>query len=744
MMSWLFLPPWGFSAVAAAGATLVLVTLIRALREHRTVPVRRQIAPILLRGLVVAGLLLVALNPTAILPREMPGRPALTVLVDASRSMSTEDAGGRSRLAAAAQTLIDDKALERLERQFAVDLRTFDESARPATPDDLARGGAATGQATHLAQALTAAVLDAADRPAQAGVLLVSDGRATDAGAVEAARLALARGVPLWTWCLGGEVDRHDLWIDVPAAEQLAFAGAELELTATLHAVGYENRRFRIALVRDGQEIDAATVQPAADGTAKVSFPVTAPDQGEHRYAFRVDADAAEAETQNNERAVFLRIVGQKARVLVVEGQPHWDTKFLVQSLKRNEHVEVTVVYRLADDRQFAVVSAGDDQRRDRSDLFPRTADQFAEFDVVIMGRGCEAFFDADTPGLLQRFVARDGGGLVFSRGRPYGSRFEALSRLEPVVWDRGTVAGVRLSPTTVGYDNPVLQDATAGALDRMIAELPAFDEVAQTVGVKPLAVVLANAETARADAPEAISGPGTEAVAVAYHHYGQGRVVTLNASGLWRWAFREKTLDEAEVVYDRFWDAMLRWLVAASDFSAGNNVSLRTDRRLYADDEPIELLVRTRGIDLEAYSPRLTIRGTEGVVTELEPRDEGGGAFTASAGPFAPGSYEVVLESNLGRPQQIAMTLDVVGASTENRILSADPDLMRALAETSDGQVVDASDVGRLGEVVARWQAAREQEERRETLWDRWALLGVVLAVLGTEWFLRRREGLL
>jgi len=48
---------------------------------------------------------------------------------------------------------------------------------------------------------------------------------------------------------------------------------------------------------------------------------------------------------------VFVRVVGQKMRVLLAEGQPGWDTKFLVQCLKRNPRVELTAAYRLNDRR---------------------------------------------------------------------------------------------------------------------------------------------------------------------------------------------------------------------------------------------------------------------------------------------------------------------------------------------------------------------------------------------------------
>jgi hypothetical protein len=219
--------------------------------------------------------------------------------------------------------------------------------------------------------------------------------------------------------------------------------------------------------------------------------------------------------------------------------------------------------------------------------------------------------------------------------------------------------------------------------------------------------------------------------------------VVTLNASGLWRWAFREKGTAEEEVVYERFWGALLRWMLSGSDFLAGADVALRSERRLYTDEQPMRFLIRTRGLDEQVYRPRLVIRGA-GLETEIEPRAQSPRTFMTEAGPFAPGTYEITLRNNVGKPAEMATTVEVVSASIENRTLSANPDLMRQLAETSEGQVVTGRDVRRLDDIVWTWRARRELAEQKIALWDHWALLAAILGVLGAEWFTRRKEGLL
>jgi hypothetical protein len=240
----------------------------------------------------------------------------------------------------------------------------------------------------------------------------------------------------------------------------------------------------------------------------------------------------------------------------------------------------------------------------------------------------------------------------------------------------------------------------------------------------------LANA--AQADGP----------VLIAYQRYGQGKALSLNTGGLWRWSFRETGQEQSEAAYQRFWVSLLQWLLGGNEFIPGSDIALTSARRYYSSEQPMQFLISTRNLDRAAYQPRLVISGN-GENTEVAPRPRGE-AFVAEAGPFPPGTYRVVLKNNVGRPAELSQNIEVVSASVEKRELSADPVLMRQLAEISGGATIGAGDVARLPELVKRREAARELRHRQQSVWDRWWLLAPVLGLLGTEWWLRRREGLL
>lgn len=735
-MIWDFLPPLGVKLAVIAGTILVALSLFRILGEGRNVSFKRQTVPSFFRFLLIACLICVFLNPVKISPRNEEGKQKLVILLDRSASMATKDVREKSRFEAALSALLDPKTLDLFKSEFILDTRVFDKDVmkmnlKKLSPPD------ADGLETDIRNALVHAVEDLHNAPAKAGIVLISDGRSTLGDTQEASQLALARSIPIWTWCTGGEVPHRDVWIQTPSSEILAFKNAEVEISAAIHQDGYSDRSFRVDLLKDGAIFKSKEVLPGYGQSAQVSFQITAPESGEHRYVFQIDPQEGEADTQNNERSVFLRVVGEKVRVLLIEGQPHWDTKFLVQTLKRHERVDLTAIYRLGPKRYSAIVSQQGKFRREETNLFPKTARELFNYDICIFGRNCETFFNNKTEEMVTDFVSKRGGGLVFSRGKPYGGRFYPLAKLEPVVWGDSIDQHINMKITNEGLTTPIFEIGSCfgSGINDLISRMPEIDQAVSTQGEKPLAVVLA--------ASEAGQNNGQNSILMAFQRYGQGKVVTLNMTGIWRWAFRKKTSDQEEYIYNQFWISLMRWMLSDTDFLPGSDISLRSARRYYTDKQRIQFQIMTRGLDQESYKPRLTISGNN-VNEELEPGKGRGGYYTISIGPFEPGAYDVVLHNNTGSPSELRTQVEVVASSLEMRNLSADPETMKQIAHNADGGVLSQSDIAKLPRIIRDWKEQRQLSTEKNTLWDRWWILLLIIMILGWELYLRRREGLL
>src|SRR5439155_11839900 len=126
-----------------------------------------------------------------------------------------------------------------------------------------------------------------------------------------------------------------------------------------------------------------------------------------------------EATSANNRCSVSLQVQEAHARVLVLEGRPTWDAKFLIQALHSDPAIEVDAIFKLADKKFFAVKGTAEPGTvPSQSVKVPSTPAELAKYDVVIIGKGYEEFYDEKRTAVLKQFVADHAGNVIFLRGK--------------------------------------------------------------------------------------------------------------------------------------------------------------------------------------------------------------------------------------------------------------------------------------------------------------------------------------
>ena len=305
----------------------------------------------------VALVLLVLLNPIRVetIPPP-PGKPLLTVLVDATASMATPDVDGGTRYRAA--TSVAAKLASDLSDEFDVRVRSFaGEGAADADPKQIA-SHPPTGRSTDLSLAIQSC-LDQ-DRPQGQAIALLSDGAhnaSIVANVLASARLAKALASPVYTRTFGGQSGGFDLGVELRSSQDLAFVGQRVLLTVRVTHIGLANTHPNVMLYKDGQEIarqQADIPSDTADGAsiaAEVHFWVSRDKVGVFPYEVRVEPLPGELTQANNSAPYLLRVVDQPIRVLQIEGKPYWDSKFLMRTLASVPAVELDTAVRITDER---------------------------------------------------------------------------------------------------------------------------------------------------------------------------------------------------------------------------------------------------------------------------------------------------------------------------------------------------------------------------------------------------------
>jgi hypothetical protein len=729
---WLLLAAGGVGMLAWYGAS-----------RPRRVERRRWVVILTLAALGYAAALLVLLNPTWVEPvPPPPGKPTVTIVVDATGSMATPDSpSGRSRFQSAVEAART--CADRLGDRFDVRVRTLADGLRPT---DLAALDAAEpdGRETDLAAAVRSGF--EGDRPGGQAMILLSDGIHTvgaTARVLEACRAAKAMSCQVSTRTFGGDAEVKDLAVELRAPQEVGFVGRKVAVSVLVRNRGYVGSPATVVLSADGKELDRKAVALTAVGSAEARFEIAQDKPGTYRYSASVEPAADEVNRANNAALLVFRVVDRPVRVLVLEGKPYWDNKFLARTLIADPFVELDTVVRVGDNRVIRRTISrppADPASAAPSDQWAVLPDAAAVFNndgglrgyqLVVLGRDAEAFLTDAVLAQLQDWVARDGGCLVCYRGPPTGQANLRLGRLLPVRWTPAPEARFRPRLTDRGRALrivPPLADPQADPL----AELPELATDSRADQPKPLAVVLATA------GPR--DGRGEPEPVVCYQPYGGGRVVVIEGAGMWRWAFLPPHKQQLDDVYRGVWYGLLRWLVSTADLLPGQALAVRAEKSRFQPGEAAAVNVFVRDGGPAAPPVELAAAGgaTVRTVTPV-PMPDDPGTFRAAFGPLPEGQYEARVQGTAA-----ATAFEVRDPSAEKLDLRARPDLMARIAEETDGVSLDGRDLNDLAEVVlAHWDETRPRQVRRVTAWDRAGVFGGILVVWAAAWTLRRRGGL-
>ncbi len=605
---------------------------------------------------------------------------------------------------------------------------------------------------TRLASPLTAASAGDSAAPLL-GIVLLTDGRDADA----ASSIALARslgqgGVPVFPVIVGSTERPKDLSIlsvDTPLA---VYRGDKPRVKVMISTSGFSGKSLEITLesTTPGAEFPPQTrTILAADAAQLVEFDLPAEALGERRYRLTLPEWSGETRTDNNRREFSLQVVDDRTRVLLVDGEPRWEFRYLEIALARDDRVDSQVVLF---DQPFLGLLA--------DPFFTRTwpaADRDGQADILT-DRDLAIIGDVSTDDVtearwqsLDRFVSEQGGMLVLVAGRkslPLGINSPALRSLLPVTEPRAVTAGGRIAadPTSRGWtwsltpegeQQTCLQLAADAAANRAVWNLLPGAGWAIAGTPKPGATVWAYGRQ---------EGQAEAVPLIVHQHYGLGQVVWLATDSTWRWRFRS-----ADQFHHRFWGQLARY-AAASKLSAGNElVQFGPLQPRYNLGDSVELQARWSAKFLQTPPDQRQAvaeiyRGTE-KVTEApliaDPRRPLVSIARLSSLPAGEYTARLVAPGMDLGPKPLESPLTITAPPTaELAELSANLPLLQELANASGGKLFYPDEVAEIPKLLRPFEAFSSAPQERP-LWDGWPTLLILGGVLTAEWVLRRRHGL-
>ena len=755
------LPPWG----VGVAATVILVVV--ALFVRRDVAHLGRRLRLLLPALVVLGLLMLVglvLSPKLIRTWPDPQKPRCALLVDGSRSMLLADryegeavtwlanrpnrAGTESDTNPTREEVVRSLLSVEPEGWVAAVGEKFDVVASrfaSAVEGLSVSQGAPPGQvdsegyATALGEALEEAGRGAGGARSRA-VILISDGAwNTGRDPSEVARTLGGLGTPVFVVGVGNPDPPRDVAVLALRGPKSALPGDEVFLTAQIATTGMGAVRVPVELVGDGQVLETKHIVTLPSGQpVNVNFSFVPDAPGRRVFTARVAHQEGEKDDANNAAAVTIEIVERKIRVLLVEGEPRWEFRFLRNVLERDPAVEATVCLLRPGVGPIAGEGYLDRPPGEKKDLLA--------YDLVILG---DVPPSAVPPAFLEELagmVRRGVGSLIVVAGRRRHFQELAGTPLEPVL----PVTLENALGVDVGGAGPFSVELTQDGASHLITCLNVLPEENQAIWshLPPLewsAGVggLARGATALLVHPYRLAGPSKMPL-LAVHRVGGGKVMFCGMEDTWRW--RRGLGDK---YHYRFWAQAVRWMVKKPFAEGDPRARLSADRTECNVGEAIQVEAYCLGPDgfpLERAQVWLQVTGPGGSRRRLAmaPVAGGWGIYRASLTPSAAGAYEMrpIVSVYGDEPLSSSVSLEVARLDLEKHSLAQNLNLLRAIAEASGGEYLAVNEADRLPSLLAAKVENRPLTAEYSPC-RHWVYYTVLTLLLGTAWLVRKRSGL-
>jgi hypothetical protein len=245
------------------------------------------------------------------------------------------------------------------------------------------------------------------------------------------------------------------------------------------------------------------------------------------------------------------------------------------------------------------------------------------------------------------------------------------------------------------------------------------------------------------------LAGGGAQPLVV-LGKYGAGRVLSVLTDSLWEWAFAEAGRGRGSRAYLAFVRQAVRWSIGDPQLQP---LRIELDRVKVAPGDMIRARVRVLGEDfLPAGHPELTVtlRGPGGEARALVPTLESPGVYRVEALASGEGSWEISASAASGGAVYARATASVSTAwpPEEFRSPSLNRAALKALLAGRRGALLELGEAGATAAALkqALEQVAPADQRERADATPLAQMLPVFLgflAVLTTEWIIRRRTGL-
>ncbi|UOE50382.1 hypothetical protein MTO98_04755 [Mucilaginibacter sp. SMC90] len=622
-----------------------------------------------------------------------PQKPLVLIAQDNSSSINIFKPAGFN-----SSTFIDDlaKLKQELGDKYDVQEFNFDKDLHPGLSKSFG------GKQTDIAGALHQ-LNDRFTNQNIGALVLATDGLYNQGNDPQYEARNIKTGI--YTIALGDTTAKRDLLIGNVNYNKTAFLGNDFVIEVLATAYQSKGENMSLSVTEDGKQVYTQSI-PVTGNDFKRIIPIklNAAKKGLRKYNISIAPIKNELSAQNNSETVYVEVLDARQKVLLLYNGPHPDLTVIKQAIETNKNFEVKA-----------------------SSIADAAAVKPADYSLVVLYQ-----LSAGEYAPIKNFIAK--------------------SKIP--VW---YIVGSQSNLQAVNSEQNTVRISAGRAETQEVVPLPANDFTAFTLSdsarkkiavFPPLVAPFGSYGTAAGTSVllrQKIGAVATTYPLLAFGDEAGRRIAVLTGEGIWRWQLAEFQNYGNRNATDELLSQTVQYLTANAN---RQRFRVYPARNVFDEGESVIL-------NAELYNDALELINTPDVKIELKSAagksysflfTRTGQSYQLDAGPLPVGEYTYNASTQNGKQDfKASGQFTIKQLNLEARQSAANHTLLNGLAKQSGGQMIKPSQINQLAELIRKNEDIKTvvyEDKHYSDLIDMKWLFVLILLLLSTEWFLRKREG--
>lgn len=507
---------------------------------------------------------------------------------------------------------------------------------------------------------------------------------------------------PIYTIALGDTTIQPDIVLKEAIANKITFLNNKFPIEILGLAQSCKGEKTTLTVTHKSKVVFTKTYDITKNNQLiEETIILEAKEKGVQHYTISFSALANEVSTKNNSKDVYIDVLDGRQHILLLAHAPHPDLKALKTSIETNENYEVSTTY------------------------FDDFDGNFEPYNLVVLHQ-----FPTYSPVWLRK-ISEINLSVLYILGNQ--SNTNAFNQFQTHI--KVLQSNQRSNTTTPALtENFPLFNLSEATL-KQVPNFPPIESIFGTYLPQEKAYVLFN---------QKIGNVATEQPLMVFFQEGNNKAAFISGEGLWRWRLNEYAKNNNHQAFDEIINKTVQFLsvkdnkdkfrvIVANQFNENQEIIFNAE--LYNNSYE---LVNTPEVKLE-------LKNEAGVDYQFV-FNKSGNAYVLNAGVLPVGSYSYLASTTFSGEQYVVKgQLQINPLLVELNNTVANHQLLQNIANKYNGKMVLPTKTNELEQLIKENTAISsviyEETDIKGIIHLKWIFF-LILALISTEWFIRKRNG--